>query len=399
MVDLPTLFVVTIFANFVSGMLLIYAWFTNRYTPALALWAIGYFLASAGMALLVARGAISDLWSIDIANALVIAAYAIVWMGARNFNHRKTPVAYVLVGPVIWLLICQFDAVYSSLSARVVAVSLLLFCYTVLTGFEFWRTNEKLSSCWPLIVIIGIHASVFLSRILWPTWMLITFASRRPALSVLAFVSFELMFHTFCAAFLLAYLVKERRELGYKRASLVDPLTGVWNRRAFLEYASRHLSRAATDKLPVALIAFDLDQFKSVNDSYGHSAGDRLLRSFCNVATESFRADDVFGRIGGEEFACLLADVCPADAVEIAERLRRQFANVEINSGSSRLHATVSSGVAVAGQPQPDLEALMSAADRALYRAKQLGRNRVELAKTVVVARNPRDISGSRPTL
>jgi diguanylate cyclase (GGDEF)-like protein len=399
MVDLPTLFVVTIFANCVSGVLLIYAWFTNRYTPALALWAIGFFVASAGMALLVARGAISDLWSINIANALVIGAYGLIWMGARNFNNRKTPVAYVLIGPAIWLLVCQFEPVYSSQSARVVAVSFLLFCYTALTGFEFWRSNEKLSSCWPLIVIIGIHASVFLSRILWPGWMLAMLAGRRPPLSVLAFMSFELLFHTFCAAFLLAYLVKERRELGYKQASLVDPLTGVWNRRAFLEYASRHLSRAATDQVPMALIAFDLDRFKSINDTYGHSAGDRLLRSFCDVASESLRAGDVFGRIGGEEFACLLADVSPAGAVAIAERLRRQFANMEINFGSSRLHATVSSGVAIAGQPQPDLEALMSAADRALYRAKELGRNRVELAKKLIIARNPRDVSNSRTML
>jgi diguanylate cyclase (GGDEF)-like protein len=159
------------------------------------------------------------------------------------------------------------------------------------------------------------------------------------------------------------------------------------------------LSRTAADKMPVALIAFNLDQFKSVNDSYGHSAGDRLLRSFCDVASESLRAGDVFGRIGGEEFACLPADVSPADAVAIAERLRRQFANREIDSGSTRVHATVSSGVAIAGQPQPELEALMSAADRALYRAKQLGWNRVELAKTLVVARNPRNICSSRTML
>jgi diguanylate cyclase (GGDEF)-like protein len=381
--DLPTLSVTAIFATCISGVLLIFAWFTNRHTPALALWAIGYFVVCAGMALLVARGAISDLWSINIANALVIAAYGVIWAGARNFNSRKTPVAYVLVGPAIWLLVCQFDAVYSSLSARTVVVSLLLFCYTVLTGFEFWRTNEKLSSAWPLIVIIGIHASVFLSRVLWPGWMLAMLAGRRHTFPVLAFVNFEL-FHTFCSAFLLAYLVKERRELGYKRASLVDPLTGVWNRRAFLEYASQHLIRAAGDKLPVALIAFDLDQFKSINDRYGHLGGDQILRSFCNMVTEALRPGNLFGRIGGEEFACLLVNVSTADALAVAERLRGRFANMEIDSGSSQLRATVSSGVAVAVQPQSDLEALISAADRALYRAKELGRNRVELEKTIV---------------
>jgi diguanylate cyclase (GGDEF)-like protein len=186
------------------------------------------------------------------------------------------------------------------------------------------------------------------------------------------------------AAFLLAFLVKERREEHYRQAALVDPLTGIWNRRAFLEYASRHLKRAAIAREAVALIAFDLDHFKYINDRYGHLAGDRMLCSFCDVVTEALRAGDLFGRIGGEEFACLLVDVSSADAVATAERLRYRFANTKIYSGSTLLCATVSSGVAMARQSQPDLEALMSEADRALYRAKELGRNRVELEETML---------------
>jgi diguanylate cyclase (GGDEF)-like protein len=119
-----------------------------------------------------------------------------------------------------------------------------------------------------------------------------------------------------------------------------------------------------------------------------------MLCSFCHVVTETLRPGDLFGRIGGEEFACLLSDVSPAEAVAIAERLRRRFADTEICSGSSLLRATVSSGVAIAGQLQPDLETLMSAADRALYRAKELGRNRVELEKTT--ARDANDLRNSQ---
>jgi len=80
-------------------------------------------------------------------------------------------------------------------------------------------------------------------------------------------------------------------------------LTGIWNRRAFLEHASRHLSKAAIDKQAMALIAFDLDHFKFINDGYGHLAGDRMLCSFCNVTTDALRPGDLFGRIGGAEFA------------------------------------------------------------------------------------------------
>jgi diguanylate cyclase (GGDEF)-like protein len=381
MVDVPTLIAVAVSAKVVSGVLLIYAWVTNRHTPALALWAIGFLVASAATALIITEERIGDVRLIDIADTLLIAAYALLWMGARSFNNRKAPVAYLLVAPAAWFLFRQLEVLHFSNSTRIVVVSsILLFCL-VLTGFEFWRSNRSLPSCWPLIVIIGIQAAVFLSRILWPGWMLRALTGPSPAISVLSVFFFELLFQTLFAAFLLAFLVKERREEHYRRAALIDPLTGIWNRRAFLEYASRNMSRAAIDKRAVALISFDLDRFKFINDRYGHQAGDRMLCGFCNVVTEALRPGDLFGRIGGEEFACLLVDISSADAVAIAERLRCRFAQMGIYSGSCLLRATVSSGVAMAERSQPDVEALMSAADRALYRAKELGRNRVELEK------------------
>jgi diguanylate cyclase (GGDEF)-like protein len=382
MVDLSTLIAVAVFAKGVSAVLLIYAWFTNRHTPALALWAIAFLVASAGTALFVTEERIGDVRLIDIADALLIGAYGLLWMGARSFNSRRTPVIYLLVAPAAWFLVRQLEVWHFSDAARIVLVSTILLCCLLLTGFEFWRSNRSLPSRWPMIAIIGVQAAVFLSRILWPGWMLRLLAGHHsPAITLL--ILFELLFQTFFAAFLLAFLVKERREDHFRQASLVDPLTGIWNRRAFLKFASRRLNRAAIDKQAVALISFDLDHFKYINDRYGHLAGDRMLRSFCDVVTAALRSTDLFGRIGGEEFACLLVNVSTMDAVATAERLRCRFADSEIYSGSTPLRATVSSGVAMTGQPQPDLEALMSAADRALYRAKELGRNRVELEKTI----------------
>ena len=384
MIDLSTLIAIATFAKGISCVLLIYAWVMNSHTPALALWAIGYVVASAGTALIVTEGRIGDIRLIDIADALVILAYGVLWMGARSFNNRKTPVAYLLVAPAAWFLLRQLEILHFSESTRVAIVSSILFSWLVLTGFEFWRSNRNLPSGWPLIVIIAAQAAVFLSRMVWPGWILRALIGPSPAISVIALILFEIFFQTFFAAFLLAFLVKERREEHYKRAAFVDPLTGIWNRRAFQEYASRRLSRAAMDKQPLALIAFDLDQFKCINDRHGHLVGDQMLCRFCKIVSEALRPGDLFARIGGEEFACLLADVSLADAGAIAERIRGRFANMEIRSGQSQLHATVSSGVAMAGQPQTDLQALMSAADQALYRAKELGRNRVELENTIV---------------
>jgi diguanylate cyclase (GGDEF)-like protein len=379
--DLSTLIAVAVFAKGVSGVLLIYAWVTNRHTPALALWAIAFLVSSAATAL-ISEERIGDVRLMDIADALLIGAYGLLWIGARSFNNRKTPVAYLLVAPAAWLLLHQLEVLRFSNYASVATVSSILFFCLLLTGFEFWRSNKDLPSRWPLIAIIGAQAAVVLSRILWPEWVVRLLAGHSPTGTVLIF--FETLFQTFFAAFLLAFLVKERREEHFRQAALVDPLTGIWNRRAFLEYASRRLSRAAIDKEAAALIAFDLDEFKSINDRYGHPAGDRMLCSFSKMVSGALQPGDLFGRIGGEEFACLLVDVSPADALAIAERLRYRFANMEICSGSARLRTTVSSGVATAGQPQPDLEALMSAADRALYRAKKLGRNRVEIEKMML---------------
>jgi len=394
MVDVPTLLAVTVGATATSGALLVYAWFTDRQTPALAIWAIGYLVGALGTALIVARGNINNFWSIDVANALLIAGYGLMWKGARAFEGRATPTAYVFVGSAIWLAVCQIEALHSSLSARIATVSLFMLSYTLLTGLELIRSSEKqLMSRWPLIVVIAIHAVVFFSRVLWPGRLALLLAGSVHPLSVMALVAFEILFHSFCAAFLLTSLARERIELRYKRASLTDPLTGVSNRRAFEENGSRLLQRSTISNQPIALFAFDLDRFKAINDSHGHAAGDRVLCKFCDVVAESMRPDDLFGRIGGEEFCCLLTNVSLVGAITMAERVRRRFSEMEIDVGTGRLRATVSAGVTVAGQGSRDLLVLLSAADKALYRAKESGRNRTEVAQPDLAATDRRPVS------
>src|SRR3974390_3103675 len=98
MVDLPTLLIVTVFATALSGALLVYTWLTNSHTHALMLWAIGYLMAGLAPALIFAHGEIADIWSMDFAAALVIMASGILWAGARQFDNRRTPLAYILTG-------------------------------------------------------------------------------------------------------------------------------------------------------------------------------------------------------------------------------------------------------------------------------------------------------------
>lgn len=338
LVDFPTLLVVTAFATAMSGMLLTYAWLLSQRGSAIALWAVAYLVASCGIALIIGRDNIDDFWSIDIANALLIAAYGVLWMGARDFDGRRTPLLYAFAGVAVWLLACQLDVFYASIAARITLLSAINLCYLTLIGLEFWHCCDKqLMSRWALIFILGVHGGVLLSRIIWPHWLLLGMTGRSPAVSSAVFVSFEVLLNTFCMAFLFSFIVRERSELRYKRASLIDPLTGVLNRRGFTERATRQLRRMAIDRQQAAVIAFDLDRFKTLNDTYGHPVGDRVLCAFCDVVGSVLRSGDLFGRIGGEEFACLLSNVSQVDAIAVAERIRSGFAALEIVIGSEKV--------------------------------------------------------------
>src|SRR5262249_13952502 len=150
-----------------------------------------------------------------------------------------------------------------------------------------------------------------------------------------------------CAAYLFGGLAKDRIAVLYRRASLIDPLTGVANRRNFSQVAERMIARARFTGRPIALLLFDLDHFKNINDTFGHHAGDAVLTEFCRLATSLLRPTDLFGRIGGEEFAGLLPDTGRQDALLLAERLRSALEATPHTVGRRTLAATVSVGVAI----------------------------------------------------
>lgn len=158
-----------------------------------------------------------------------------------------------------------------------------------------------------------------------------------------------------------------------------DQLTSLLNRRAFNERASSKLSTLAEQKRPVAVLMLDIDKFKDVNDTYGHAGGDRVLVAFARIASAGLREVDTLGRIGGEEFAAILPGCNRKDAEMIAQRIRSKLASTPINiEDELQIKVTVSIGVSLIRQAVPDIEALLLAADKALYRAKENGRNRVE---------------------
>jgi two-component system cell cycle response regulator len=158
-----------------------------------------------------------------------------------------------------------------------------------------------------------------------------------------------------------------------------DGLTGLWNHGAIIERLSGELDRAKREKMPVGVILFDLDHFKQVNDTYGHSVGDQVLRESAHRIKAVLRPYDLVGRYGGEEFLTVAPGCDLRSAAEVAERVRNALSVTPVVLPAGQLFITASAGVSAASaEDMPEASAMIDAADRALYRAKGTGRNRVE---------------------
>lgn len=172
-------------------------------------------------------------------------------------------------------------------------------------------------------------------------------------------------------------LIQARRRYEFKATH--DLLTGVWNRAAILETLGKELARSARQKSPVGIVMADVDHFKSINDAYGHLTGDAVLKEIASRIRSCLRAYDSVGRYGGEEFMLVLPGCHGPDLERLAERLRSFVACRPVRAGDTDIPVTMSLGFAVveAGHEGVQVDALIQSADEALYRAKELGRNRV----------------------
>ena len=208
---------------------------------------------------------------------------------------------------------------------RVLLSSGIITAYTWATAYEFWRgRSEPLVSRWPAIFMLFAHGALYLLRTPFGAMLPWSPTGNEVFESVwLTVLSFEALLFTISIAFILLAMAKERTEYRHKTAALIDPLTGIANRRAFLQDGEAQLKRQAADPRPIAVMLLDLDNFKSINDRFGHAIGDRVLQLFAKVAGNCMRRADLFGRLGGEEFAALLIDATRERAMAVADEIRR----------------------------------------------------------------------------
>ena len=377
--DLQTLSVVTVFVTALLGALLVFAGLQNRTIRAPMWWGAAHVVNASGLALLTSRGAAPDFVTIDLANALVLLGYGLTWTGARVFDGRDIYAVRVLIAPAVWLILCRMPLFAANADLGVIAVSTMLALLALLSAEELWRgRDEPLMSRWPSVIVLLAYAAVLLARV--PATLLSPIFAADSLMRGLSFalLAFGTLLFTVVMAFLQLNMTKERTELGHKINALVDPLSGVANRRAFVDGATSLLAQHDINREPLAVLLFDLDHFKQINDRFGHAVGDAVLQAFAGTASATLGGDVLFGRIGGEEFASCLPVGDLDEAYAIADRVRRNFAAAAAKFGGDGLMPTVSVGVTLGCEANADVHNLLSIVDRALYRAKERGRNRVE---------------------
>jgi diguanylate cyclase (GGDEF)-like protein len=373
--DTPTLFVVSLCITGLLGLLLLVLWMQDQSMRALGWWAAAYLIGGSAVAWWVMEPFVAWPLARDVGTALMFLACGMIWSGARMFHGRSALFVATVAGAIIWLMGAQLRVVAETGALRIALSCIVTSAYVLLTAIELKRERRQSERArMPALTIPVLHGLIFLS----PVLIIEVLPNGLHDLNRQWFALFALLalIYVVAAAFVVVVMVKERNASIFRTAAFTDPLTGSLNRRGFFEEAVRIIREQAKKGEAVAVLMFDLDHFKSINDRFGHATGDEALRVFAGVLTTNMRADDVTARLGGEEFAAIIPGGVEA-ARGVAERVRQAFVAAGDYIDGHRMAATVSIGVATAPARLCDLSELMARADRALYRAKTSGRNRV----------------------
>jgi diguanylate cyclase (GGDEF)-like protein len=372
--DGPTVAFVAVCIIALLGLLLVMAWLQQRDARALAWWGAAYLIGASSLAL----WATPEPWlalPTEVPFAMIFIACGMIWNGVRLFRGWPLLPIAAFSGAGVWLVLCQLPVFPEGSPARIGLGVVVVSVYTFFIAYELSRERRKaLHSRTAAVIVPCLHAAIFLMPL-----AMRAFTPEVIAASWLTVFALETIVYAVGTAFIVLLMVKDHHVNIYRQAASTDYLTGLLNRRAFLENALRLCVHRANGDRPVTLLMFDLDHFKSINDKFGHAVGDEVLRVFAQVARRSTRAYDIIGRIGGEEFAAIIPEPMHLATI-VAERIRAGFETAGVEIAGYRMGATVSIGAATSYELVTNIDALIARADVALYRAKGEGRNRLRAA-------------------
>lgn len=377
LISIPTIFICTAITMLMVAVALTLYWVFDRREAATAWWAAGMWVGFLGVSFGATRLVMPAWFGIGISNALILFCMSLVSAGFAAFSGTRPSRIAVLAGPAIWVaLYVGSEAFREEITYRIVLLSVVMAVYSAVMVQRAWNgwKSEHLPTFLATVIIYGAHGLMYVARI--PVSII------HPAKDVNGQVvaSWGGIFFlegfalTVMSAFVFLSLIKERAERRYRLAAEIDGLTLAATRRFFVSQTTELLARKNAKGV---LAVIDLDHFKSVNDSFGHMGGDRVLKAFGNYVTDQLEPDMVFGRLGGEEFGIYIPGQSEREAGEFLERLRTGIEAMEIPFMGSPIRVTISVGVASVRDAGVNFDHLMAAADSALYIAKEEGRNRL----------------------
>jgi diguanylate cyclase (GGDEF)-like protein len=374
--DLPTLMAMESFVALCAGVAVLFGWWQGREARALLLWAVNCLLLSLGLLLLLLGTHTGATILFALGTLALTLGAGLAWSAVRIFCRKPAWPPVALLGVAVSIVIGMLPSLRDAPNVLASVPLIAGLGYFTAAAWTLWEDRgERLAARGPMIGLLLLHAFVLAAGAAEFLGGRGVAQELAPLGSIFGIVHFEtIIFAVGTAAFFLA-MVRERTELTSRRAAHTDGLTGVANRRSFMEGAERALNRCRRDDAPMALVMFDLDRFKGINDGHGHSTGDLVIQHFARVVRDAMRPTDLFGRIGGEEFCMALPGADIDAAFARADRIRMEFGRATFPAGEEILTATVSAGVAA--DAGGTLTMLLADADAALYRAKADGRNRV----------------------
>ncbi len=380
-IDNFTLVVASGAAICVLGLVLFYMWRQDHRAPWFGWLALSYVCGAMAAVLFGTRAGGDNFVSTGIATALLLLCFGFMWTGARVFERRKVVWWPLAAAPGLWLASFLIPDFSNMLGLRVVMASIPASAFMLFAAWELWSGRIEGLPSRKAAAAFHLSAGLFFAfRIVAVGFLPFPLGGRDIHPLATAAFNFTTFFHAIFLTVLMISLTKERREAEQRSLAESDALTGLPNRRAFATEAERLLRKQKYNHAPLALLILDLDHFKSINDRFGHDAGDRVLVEFGAVLNASLRREDFRFRIGGEEFCCLLPGLTLREAQATAERICEAFQSttVEVLGGSVR--GTVSIGISSTDICGYVMEELLNEADAATYEAKATGRNRAVVA-------------------
>ncbi|QKJ86952.1 GGDEF domain-containing protein [Paramixta manurensis] len=370
--DVYTLFICELAVLAFLSIVMLFAWSGSQYDRVLGFTSAALVMILIAVFLSSLRTLGLQFLPVGLGNIMLLLGYGMLLNAFRVFAGQPCGYSW-LGGALLWALLCLFPAFYYSLPKRIIVSCLLCIIYIAALIQSLSRSRSALRiTFWPARLLLWIHLCFHVLRIFLDQGSVSPLRGAIGGSTFSVYVIMESILFVIGLTFTIMAMVNERTQIKYKQASLLDPLTGVWNRRALFIRAEKLEARCLQHNAPLSVILFDLDHFKSINDRYGHVQGDRVLIDFCQVTMAALPADAYFSRLGGEEFAAILISSAP-NTYALSERIRLAVQR----SAPNNVNYSVSIGIATARR-KPQFANLMVAADEALYRAKARGRNRVE---------------------